>query len=156
MLQRYPACYFSLRCKSDIPKGHLRQLNIRFHEMTRIAFNLFPYAPECLLYLIRRTGYFRRVRKIFMEFDSHRRIPGASFPGMIANSNHEVEINVFILIHMIGCLRGNINTILSHRGNSVWMNAMSFHTGAVNKGPAAGEMPEISFRYLAAATVAGT
>ena len=56
---------------------------------------------------------------------------------------------------MIGSMLTDIDTIISHSGYSLRVNAMCFYTCAVNLCGRAGKVLQVALGYLAAAAIAG-
>lgn len=62
------------------------------------------------------------------------RYKGAVLVGMVAYGNDEIPIDPLVLIHMIGGMAGDVDTVLFHDSHSTWIEPMCFDPCRVNVG----------------------
>ncbi len=97
------------------------------------CFNLIPYHTELIHDLFFCTYGLCRIREIKMDPFCISRKNRATFLCIITNRYDSVKIDGLILIHMIGDMAGNVDTIFLHNGHRLRVHPMRFNTGAVNE-----------------------
>jgi hypothetical protein len=74
---------------------------------------------------------------------------------VVADRDHMVEINVIILIDIVGSMPGNIDPSFLHDGNSFWVDTVGLDASTVNYHPVARKKSKVTFGDLAPAAVPG-
>lgn len=91
-----------------------------------------------------------------MEHPGMGREYGTIFFGIVTNGNHIIKVNVPVFIDIIGGMLRDINPIFFHYFNGLRIHPMGFYAGTIHLSPIICKMPDITFSYLAPATITCT